>query len=708
MRDVAVGFLWHMHQPFYKNPVTDTFLLPWVRLHSVRGYYDMIALLDDYPDIACTFNLVPSLLAQIIDYTDKGLRDTDFMLSEKRPADLTLEEKEQVLSRFFMGNFNTMIAPFPRYLNLLEKRGRSIRADDLASAVKQFTDQDILDLQILFNLSWVGFMARKDKDIRDLIRKGRFYSESDKMFLLAYHIEIMKRIIPHYRKAHEQGRIEITVSPFYHPIGPLVMNVGYALRSMDTPLPGEPFSHPEDLDMQVRKAIRFHKSLFGTEPRGVWPSEGSVCPEMVEVMAGNGIKWFASDEDILFASLHRSRTGAKLYKPYLVEHGPFDVAMFFRDRQLSDSIGFVYAQNPPDQAAGNLMYHLKSISKGAKAYDYNPFVSVILDGENPWEYYPDGGEGFLRALYGALSSSPEVGTSRYSDFLDANPPAERLSNLYTGSWINHNFAIWIGHEEDRKAWELLARTRRYVHSKGETADPLAWEEVLIAEGSDWFWWYGEDFSSGDNESFDNLFRTHLANCYRLHGDTPPLELSKSIITHHEVAPVHVPAGFIHPVIDGKVSHYYEWLKAGCFVPPGTSTSMYRQHPVVSKIYYGFDREHLFLRVDFTGVPGNSAVSAHIVSPNEYVLRVPFPGHAMSLQAVAGGEGRAAARLTGCAFRNILEIEVPFSSLGAAPSHRMRFFVTLQEDDLEIERHPSTGVLSFCVPDDKFERILWHV
>jgi alpha-amylase/alpha-mannosidase (GH57 family) len=708
MKNIAVGFLWHLHQPFYKNPLTDSYLLPWVRMHSIRGYYDMIALLEEFPEISCTFNLVPVLLTQILDYTENGLRDTDFILSQKSPSELSFEEKKAILSRFFMGNPHTLIAPFPRYLNLLEKRGPLRRSSDLDAAVKAFSDQDILDLQVLFNLTWIGFMARKDRNVQDLIKKGRSYTEADKAFLLHYHIEVMKRIIPLYRKASQSGRIELTTSPFYHPISPLVMNVGYALRSMDTPLPAEAFSYPEDLGRQMADAVSFHAKLFGGPPKGMWPSEGSVCPEMVELLEANGIEWIASDEDILFASLHQSRTGTKLYRPYRVEFGPSAVSMFFRDRPLSDNIGFVYSKNPPAQAAENLMYHLRNIARAAKAYDFNPFVSIILDGENPWEHYQDGGEGFLRSLYGALSSAAEVRTSGFSDFLRDNPPKTSLANLYTGSWINRNFGIWIGHEEDRRAWELLSRTRKYVEAKGEAAHPLAWEEILIAEGSDWFWWYGEDFSSENDEDFDNLFRTHLSNCYRLHGDLPPKELSQSVITHHEIAPVKQPAGFVSPTVDGKVTHYYEWLKSGCYIPPNTSTSMYRQRSMVSRIHYGFDREYLFMRVDFASTPKNATITLHIVSPGEFTLSSPLRSGTMTVYGLVEGARQKMAELSSIAFDAILELKVPFSVLHAAPLQRMRFFLSVQEEDLEIERHPSTGVLSFSVPDDKFERILWHV
>jgi len=708
MKDVSVGFLWHMHQPYYKDPVSGTYLMPWVRLHAMRGYYDMIALLDDYPGIRCTFNLVPSLLSQILDYVDGGLRDLDFYVSEKSPSDLTSDEKKHIVSRFFMCSPQTMITPFPRYAHLFEKRGVVKSPKELDAITKKFTSHDILDLQVLFNLAWTGFTMRKDKGIKDLIKKGRSYTESDKRYLLDFQIEIMKRIIPHYKAAYEAGRIEITTSPFYHPISPLVMNVGYALRSLDTPLPDEAFSHPEDLNAQITKAMSFHENLFGAPPRGMWPSEGSVCPEMMELLANNGIEWTASDEAILFASLKQSRTGARLYKPYRVSSGTADVSMFFRDRPLSDHIGFMYAKNPPDQAADNLMHHLNNIRKGSKSFDFNPFVSMILDGENPWEYYPDSGEQFLRRLYGQLESAEGIKTSLFHDYLQENPAKQSIANLYTGSWINHNFGIWIGHEEERKAWEYLSRTRNYVEAKGDAADPLAWEEIYIAEGSDWFWWYGDDFVSENDEQFDSLFRLHLANCYTLHNDTPPAELSQSIITPHDIIPEKMPVGFIQPQIDGRVTHFYEWLKAGYYSPAGGSTSMYRHQQLLSQLFFGFDAEHLYMRIDFHSITDKVTVQVDILTPEPLRLSIPLSGSPLVLFMSGYNTYEKRAERGSVAFDDILEFKVPFTMLGVAPRQRIRFFLSLIEKELEVERHPSNGLLSLIIPENDYEKVMWYV
>lgn len=708
MDEIAVGFLWHMHQPYYKDPVSGEYLMPWVRLHAVRGYHDMIAVLEDFPEVRVTFNLVPSLLAQLRDYTEEGARDTAFSLQNRPVNSLSSEEKLFLLEHCFLCNFQTMVEPWPRFRQLMEKRGDFVDPSTRNDALKQFSQQDLLDLEVLFNLAWLGFTARRDAGIGELIAKGNHFTEDEKRYVLDYQIAIMERLIPLYRQALDDGRIEITTTPFYHPISPLIMNVGHALRSLDTPLPDEPFSHPEDLDEQVRRAVAFHAELFGHKPHGMWPSEGSVCPEMVPLVKAQGIDWMASDEDILFLSLKQQRTGLRLHRPYRVEHEGAFVNMFFRDRALADNIGFVYARNPAQQAVDDVMLHFGNIRRGARAVNHVPFVSVILDGENPWEYYVDGGEAFLRGLYGRLQSTNGIKTARFHDFLEEHPPGETISHLYTGSWINHNFAIWIGHEEDRKGWEYLSRTRRYVASLGEEAHPLAWEEIYIAEGSDWYWWYGDEFSTANDENFDRLFRRHLKNCHELHGDPVPEYLSQSIITPHDVAPYKVPVGFVHPLIDGRISHFYEWRKAGCFDTGGGAASMYRTQTHVDHIYYGFDARHLFMRVDMDELPAGSILRVDILAPVHMRLSFMTDDGEMRLEAIEGGQVVPRGEISEVAAGSVLEFSVPFALIHARPQDRLRFYLTLMREELELERHPSSGLLAFCVPDEGYERMFWHV
>jgi alpha-amylase/alpha-mannosidase (GH57 family) len=703
MNKITVGFLWHMHQPYYRDPLTGSFLMPWVRLHAVRGYYDMISVLDDFPDVKCTFNLVPSLISQLLDYTENNQTDIDFVLSGRKPAELSPDEKKQILQRFFSCNQATMITPFSRYEELLKKKAGK-KTDEFA---RDFSDQDIMDLQVLFNLTWIGFTGRKDPGIAELIKKGRQFGEYDKKYVLDFHMKMLAKIIPLYRDARDRGQIEITTSPFYHPISPLLMNVGYAHRCMETRLPEEGFSHPEDLEAQIEKSIDLYKKVFGDSPDGLWPPEGSVCPEMMEILSRYGIKWAATDEDILFLSLREQRTGVKLFRPYKVVQGSSSVDMFFRDRDLSDMIGFVYSKNASSTAAANFISHLEDIRKGARTYPFNPFVSVILDGENPWEYYPDGGEGFLRELYQGLSGSQNIITDTFSSYLAANPVKETVENLFTGSWINHNFSIWIGHEEDRKAWEYLSKTRKYVESKGKDAHKLSWEEIYIAEGSDWFWWFGDEFTILNKGDFDRLFRLHLRNCYELHGDVPPSYLFKSIITPYDISPQKEPSGFVRPVIDGFVTHFYEWRKAGVYLTRPESSSMYRHSGYIHKILYGFDEQHLYFKLETAALPINALVKICFILDKPVNVILNLAERRMTLQT-EGGTGISGGETGKMAVGDSIELGISFSALGLKPHDKIRFYFILMESGIEIERHPSSGLLALEVPGEDFERKMWYV
>jgi hypothetical protein len=429
---------------------------------------------------------------------------------------------------------------------------------------------------------------------------------------------------------------------------------------------------------------------------------------MIELLSENGFAWTATDEDILFASIQQARTGDCLYQPYRVISGNTEIPMFFRDRALSDQISFVYAKNPPKQAVDDFMHHLGNICKAAKGYDFEPFVPIILDGENPWEYYPDGGERFLRGLYESLSESREIRTSRFTEFLTDNPPSRKITNLYTGSWINRNLRIWIGHEEDRKAWEHLARTRNYVDAKAGEADPLAWEEIYIAEGSDWFWWYGDEFNTVNDEEFDRIFRIHLRNCYEIHRDMPPAELFQSIITPHDITPLRMPEGFITPFVDGAVSHFFEWMKAGWYQPSAETKSMYHHVLFISSVYFGFDEDHLYLRVDFSAPVKGMVITLHIAHPEPLHLHIPLGSNRMTLYRYEDGRPLPVRDLSSVAYGSILELSIPFRDLSAMAGQRMRFYVSLLKDELEVERQPCSGLLSFTIPDKNYERVMWHV
>ncbi|KPK84869.1 MAG: hypothetical protein AMJ94_19700 [Deltaproteobacteria bacterium SM23_61] len=717
-----LAFFWHMHQPYYRNPLTGEYSLPWVRLHALKGYYDMISLLEDFPAIRQNFNLVPSLIRQLDDYARAEAQDV-FLETSRRPAeDLSPEEKKFILANFFMCYWQTMIKPYPGYWELLRKRGLKVPGYRLDEILPKFSPQDFRDLQVWFNLTWTGYRIRREKEIlRELIQKGRGFTEEEKASLLHTQQEAIRKLIPLYQSLLSRGQVEITVSPFYHPILPLLMDWSFAARAMPrVALPGS-FSHPEDAEAQIQKAVAFYEQTFGARPSGMWPSEGSVCPEMIPLLRRAGIRWMASDEGVLFKSLPGEAARSALYRPYRARFKESEVLMVFRDRNLSDLIGFTYSKNDPQASVHDLLTHLKNTAY-SQPRDREAFVLIALDGENPWEYYPDGGHAFLNGLYETLSRETILKTVKVGEFLETHPPRDTLKALHTGSWIDQNFRIWIGQPEDNLAWNCLKRTRGFLE-KAASGNPasnpekndLAWEEIYIAEGSDWFWWFGDDFSSDQDEEFDRLFRMHLSNL--LLGTEVPDYLKTPISTAHEVKPTLEPLGFISPSLDGQVTHFYEWREAGFFSAKTTGGSMYRGEGFLSGFYYGFDAERLYFRIDplwgkkdhFQGL----RVHIHFSQPREWQVVFPldFYGEEMpsfELYLQEGGRWVPKGRSTRMGAGKILELSIPFGELRLQPQQRIHFFVQVQKGEFEVERYPRSGYLSLSIPDRDFESVHWQI
>jgi alpha-amylase/alpha-mannosidase (GH57 family) len=683
----------------------------------------MISLLDDYPTIQQTFNLVPSLIRQLEDYVRGEAKDV-FLEYSRRPAmDLTPEEKKFLLANFFMCYWENMVKPYPRYQDLLRKRGIKVPEHRLDDLLQEFTPQEFRDLQVWFNLTWTGHRARKEREVfRALLKKGRDFSEAEKASLLQAQQEIIQKLIPFYQSLRSRGQVEITVSPFYHPILPLLMDWQYASRAMPrVALPGS-FSHPEDAGAQIQRAVGFYGKTFGSRPTGMWPSEGSVCPEMVPLVQRAGIRWMATDEGILFRSLPEETSRLALYRPYRVRFQGSEVSIVFRDRNLSDLIGFTYSKNPPQSSVEDLVSHLKNINQSL-SQGQDGIVLIALDGENAWEYYPDGGEAFLNGLYERLSRETSLKTVRVGEYLDSHPPREPLDSLHTGSWIDQNFRVWIGHPEDNLAWNCLKRTRGFLEktaSKDGNLCPekkeLAWEEVYIAEGSDWFWWFGDDFSSDNDEEFDRLFRMHLSNVHLLLGQEVPDYLKTPISSPHEVKPTLEPLGFISPSLDGQITHFYEWREAGYFSAKTTGGSMYRGEGYLSGFYFGFDLERLYLRLDPIWRKAESLqglnIHIHFSQPREWEIVFPLkfpPGKKAFYDLFAGdGEGLSRkGRFSQIESGKIVELSVPFQVLQFAPREKAQFFIQVQSGDLTAERYPRNGFLSFFIPDQDFELVHWQ-
>ncbi len=509
-----------MHQPYYKNLLTRETDLPWVRLHGVKDYLDMVKILEKYPLIRSTFNLVPSLVEQIEDYANRAVKDKFLELSYRPAGELSSQDKTFILENFFSINTEKVISIFPRYYELYLRKQRK----------SDFTSQDYLDLQLWFNLAWIDPCFRQDMpELRNLVIKARFFTEQEKQIVLNKQLEILKDIIPTYKKSLDNQQVEVTISPYYHPILPLLYNTDIARQANHkTVLPRIKFAYPEDAKAQVEDAVKFYKSRFGNLPRGMWPSEESVSEHILPFIIQAGINWIVADEAIIFKSLKKKKRDTRLlYQPHLLKRKEGNLNIVFRDRNLSDLIGFVYHAWKAEDAVNDLMKHLENISQEFKGQDI--LVTIAMDGENAWEYYSNDGHDFLELLYQRLSDSKIVKTATISEYLKKFPPHSQIKYLAPGSWIHAEFGKWIGNTYKAHAWECLAKARQDLEEvlksggAGLNLD-LAWKQMYIAEGSDWFWWYGENHAD-----FDRLFRMHLSNFYTIIDKKAPAYLKKPLV-----------------------------------------------------------------------------------------------------------------------------------------------------------------------------------
>ena len=729
MAEVALAFFWHQHQPYYPDDLSGDNPMPWVRLHGVKDYYGMALHLEEFPEMRCSINLVPSLLVQLQAYTDRGGSDRPLDVSRIDAKELSESDCLYVLDNFFMANPQHMIGPYPRYRELFQRR--ALGRNTAQQALRRFKEQDFRDLQAWFNLAWIHPLAvARDSGLRELVKKGRLFTEEDKKLVLDKHLEILRAIIPLHKKLAESGQVELTTTPFFHPILPLLLDKKLAKEAMsEVKLPRYSGGYPEDAAAHVHRAIEQHTAIFGSAPLGMWPAEGSVCQAMIPLLAQHGIRWLATDEEILGQSTqgfvsrdHKGhlRNPELLYQPYRVKEGAAELNIVFRDHALSDMIGFQYQRSAAADAADDFVRHLKNIRKAVND-DRPVLVSVILDGENCWEHYPNGGVPFLRAIYERCTKDPEVRPVKLGEYFERNPPRDTLPRLFAGSWIHHNFAIWIGHEEDNTAWDALHKAREHLRSRAQqehiAAERIrrAWEEIYIAEGSDWFWWYGDEHSSAQDMVFDYLFRKHLQNVYLLLGDTPPAELGRPIRRRGQKAIHSMPRSFLDVKIDGRES-FFEWICAGryeCQNERGTMAMA--THGPLREVYFGFDLKNLMVRVDFdaparTVLANFEAVRFGFVEPAGWEVLLERPATVrQQVHLLHHGEMRSLPKnAIPVGIDRILELAIPFELLGIKVDQPIQFFVELEEGRQSRDRAPREGAIHLTCPTPDFEQIMWDV
>lgn len=592
IKKLSLAIYWHMHQPMYK--LNSVYLMPWARLHAVKDYLDMILILEKHPHIKLNINVVPTLIDAIIDYTENGLNDIHSSLTTTPVEQLSGEEKEYILNNFLNGEYENMIFSQPTYRKLFKKKSshKNIGVDD-------FSNQEYSDLMALFNLAWID-PSHVDRfpELKPLIAKERGYSLKDRIKIIDIHREIISQIIPTYRKYIQAGRIELTTSPYYHSILPILHDedIIYETTSTLDNLPAV-IDFEEDACRQIEMAINKIVNVFGVKPRAIWPSELCLSTKVLDLLIDMGIEWTISDESILSKTINQEfvrdfrgnlEDPYHLLKIYQYKKKKNKINIIFRDSSIPSLINFEYGSMDSKVAAEDLYNKIKIIqSKLLISPDKNHLLTIALDGENCWERYKNDGADFLNRFYSLITKDSSLETVKISDYMDKNDARKTIDGISSGSWTTKDFSFWIGEPTKNLAWDYLIKTRQDImelnrnNPQGNFEQAL--HEIYIAEGSDWFWWYGEPNNSGQDNVFDFLFREHLKNAYKYMNVAPPEFLDNSVIGtmndtgSEQIIGVQEDVVFVNSInlIDGPV---------------------YKDTKLFDRIDYGYSNDNFFLRL----------------------------------------------------------------------------------------------------------------
>ncbi len=746
---IRLVLFWHMHQPFYKDMVTGEYRLPWVRLHALKDYYGMVKILDEFPQVHQNFNLVPSLVNQIQDYISGQAHDPFFDVVAKPASDLTFSDRQFALRYLFQANPVNMIGRYPRYQELWERyRDTSVRPEGPDS---YFVTRDYADLQVLSQLAWFDEFLLADPEVAALVEKGEDFTVEDQQLVIAKEREFLGKVLPAYAEAAKRGSVELSATPYYHPILPLLCDTNIGAQS--TPglnLPTRRYRHPDDAKLQIQMALDSHQALFGVRPKGLWPSEGGVSEETLALASKQGIQWMATDEGVLGRSLDfnfarhdgeklQADGAERLYNIYLYEKDDTRMHMVFRDHHLSDLIGFVYSGMAAQEAANHLIKNIKDATQPVLQKGKNAVLSIILDGENAWEYYPQSGREFLRRFYDAVQHDPQIEPLTISEAIARHKEDDfgRLKRLVPGSWINANFDVWIGSPEDNRSWDLLAEARdyyqRYSQRVSEEQRQLALQELLIAEGSDWNWWYGPEHHSANDRDFDELYRKHLSNVYHALEGVPPEELNTPIISG-VVRPSYLPqTAYVRARVDGLVSGYFEWMGAASYTSDQRSMAMHGKQFLLDAVYAGLDRDSVSGRLDFHRSPPQGEYRLVVnfeVRGDGSDRKSPVISHRLTVDAqsrtllrwvLANGEERnvlaghgtedagASANGVEVALAEIFEFRIPFALIGAQPGSSIRLRFAIWREHLPVDSLPLEGWIDLlAVSEEELETNLYSV
>jgi len=602
MDKLNIAFIWHFHQPNYQQNYTSDFLLPWVRLHASKDYLDMLKRMDKFPGLKLNFNFSPVLLNALQKYSN-GAKDLHLELLLKDENELTDSDKTFILNNYFDLNYKNMVLKRPYFTELYNRRSNASNLN-----TDMFSLEEYSDIMANYTLCWIDDMFLEDyPELKYLKTKQKGFNLAQRTQLYEIQLDIIKRILVEYKKYQDDNKIEVSISPYYHPILPLLINLkNKEIKNFDN-LPDN-FSYINDAKEQIERAISKYIEIFERKPEGMWLSEQCVCSKTAEMLSKMGLRWTILDEGILSKSLKhefiRDFEG-NLENPYdltinYATKNKNSLNLLFADSFFANLLNFGYGNYDYKIAANDMYEKIKTIQSKLKNSPHrNHIITIALDGENCWESYINDGSEFLDTLYGLICSDNTLKTVTVSEFIKENSP-EGLENLKSGSWINRNFDLWIGEATKNLAWLYLSNAHKvwekYKNNSVNQDDDkikLAYQEILIAQGSDWYWWYGEPNESKNDDIFDYLFRRHLINVYEILGVEVPKYLLNPLSTS-TTRPLRSPSGYISPNLNCNNDNI-QWENAGLIFVADSPTSNVSR--LVKNIYFGRDEENVYFRLE---------------------------------------------------------------------------------------------------------------
>jgi len=713
-----IAFHWLFHQPQYADPEDIANSQPWVRLHAAREYLDLGLMMQKYPKIKSTITMSSCLIDQLLQY-EIGFEDNFLSLTKNNPEDMKEETKSLFLRKIFDIYSSESMMGIEGWSKQHEMWKNRVEKEGLEKAVKLTSDSEILDIQVLHLLGWSGNSVLSSPELHNMVSKKSGFTMKEKAAILKLHEELIPKIIPLYKELASTKQVELSISSYYHSILPLLFDNDYGkVADRYCEESSLHFEFPVDAIKQVEDAYELHEKVFELKPMGMLPPEGSVCYEVIELCAREDLKWLITDEQLLFQSVDENLSAEMKYRAYNVKGLKNSPAIFFRCQAVSEAITTEYFDVPPKDAVDDLMQKLENIRNSLSGEGKEFIVPVLLDAENTWEFFPENGIPFLNELYSRLSDSETIRTVTMQGYLEEAGELPIIDNIQPGSIVDGNFNSWIGQEQKNRAWDVLTEAREALEKAGKTDDirkepfksryEAAYRNILAAEGSDWFWWFGIRRAKFKRKLFDELYRSHLSKVYSYLNLSIPEELEEPLdyYVQEEAA---APEAMLTPYVDGKETEKGEWESAGYWYLEEVAG---RQAEYILKgLKYGFDKENLYLRLDGdSGLLQSTEEVVEIdictVKPVEAVITVSMVDQLEIIKYRSQGVKRD---ITGgeMKLQELIEVKLPLSEIGLGMNEKFYFFVRLTSEGRELERLPRQGVIKTVTPSEERKTKRWY-